>query len=320
MCNIISMEKMILITPHLSTGGAPQFTLNKIELLKSKYDIYCIEYNFISLDYVIQRNKIKKILGDSFYSLGDNKEELLSIIDKVKPNYIWFEEIPETFIMNDIIKDIHSCENYKILETTHSSVNNTNLKTFLPDKFIFVTPYSEVIYKNLGIETTVIEYPVDEKEKKQIDSIEKLGLDKDYKHIVNIGLFTSGKNQGYAFDIAREMVNEKVKFHFIGNMAENFKEYWQPLLENKPENCIIWGERDDVDTFLQASDLFLFTSKFELNPLVVKEALSYKLPILMFNIDKYMGKYDDKDDIGFLTNEVKYDIENITKILICNNE
>jgi hypothetical protein len=37
--------KSLLITPHLSTGGAPQVTLNKIKLLKDTYIIKCVEYN-----------------------------------------------------------------------------------------------------------------------------------------------------------------------------------------------------------------------------------------------------------------------------------
>ena len=42
------------------------------------------------------------------------------------------------------------------------------------------------------------------------------------------------------------------KFHFIGNQAPNFKNYWEPLMYNKPNNCIVWGERDDVYKFYQA--------------------------------------------------------------------
>ena len=57
------MEKLLLITPHLSTGGAPQFILNRIELLKDTYDVYCVEYDFLSPDFVVQRNKIIEILS-----------------------------------------------------------------------------------------------------------------------------------------------------------------------------------------------------------------------------------------------------------------
>ena len=64
-----------------------------------------------------------------------------------------------------------------------------------------------------------------------------------------------------------------VQFHFVGNQAGNFKEYWEPLMENVPNNVKIWGERSDTDLFLQAADVFMFNSTWECNPLV----LSYKL-------------------------------------------
>jgi glycosyltransferase involved in cell wall biosynthesis len=57
------------------------------------------------------------------------------------------------------------------------------------------------------------------------------------------------------------MTNYPVQFHIVGNMADNFKWYWEPLVQNLPPNVTIWGERSDVDNFYQAADLFLFCSK-----------------------------------------------------------
>lgn len=110
------MESLLVISPHLSTGGAPQFTLNKIELLKETYEIYCVEYNFVSPHYVIQRDKIIELLSDKFKSLGDNKDDLLNIINEVKPDIVSLEEFGETFIREDILDKIYSNNRkYKIL-------------------------------------------------------------------------------------------------------------------------------------------------------------------------------------------------------------
>jgi hypothetical protein len=311
------MNKMLIICPHLSTGGAPQFSLNKIELLKEHYDIWCIEYSFLSPDFVVQRNKIIEILGDKFIPLYDNKEKLIDLINDIKPDIISFEEIAETFMDSKITESIYKKDrSYKILESTHSSHDNSNLKQWLPDKFIFVSPWSQKMYSHFGVESEVIEYPVDIKLRNKLESQKKLGLDPNVKHIVNIGLFTPGKNQGYAFEIARKLLGEKVLFHFIGNQAGNFQDYWEPIMKNKPENCIIWGERSDADEFIKASDLFLFTSKFELNPLVVKEALCYKdLPIMMFNLETYMNKYDNVNNIIYLSDDLEFDYLFISKKL-----
>ena len=49
--------KILYITPHLSTGGAPQYLLKKIEFLNNEHDIHVIEYNDYGA-YRVQKNKI----------------------------------------------------------------------------------------------------------------------------------------------------------------------------------------------------------------------------------------------------------------------
>ena len=170
-----------------------------------------------------------------------------------------------------IIKRLYSPNRtYKIFESTHSSYSRVEWKKYMPDKFIFVSPYSCETFKDLGIPFDLIEYPIDKKVPNKTESLNLLGLDPNYKHVINIGLFTRGKNQGYAFEIARLLEDYKIKFHFLGNQASNFTDYWEPIMETKPDNCIVWGERNDTDTFLQASDVHLFTSNLELNPLSIK--------------------------------------------------
>jgi hypothetical protein len=56
---------------------------------------------------------------------------------------------------------------------------------------------------------------------------------------------------------------------------------------NLPENCIIHGERDDVEKFYMASDLFYFPSLWELNPISIKESLSFNLPIFTKDLETY---------------------------------
>jgi hypothetical protein len=58
------MKKLLIITPHLSTGGAPQVTVNKVELLQNNFDIKVIEYAFLAWQFVVQRNRIIKLVGE----------------------------------------------------------------------------------------------------------------------------------------------------------------------------------------------------------------------------------------------------------------
>lgn len=316
------MKKLLIITPHLSTGGAPQVTLNKIELLKDEYEIKCIEYRFLAAIFVVQRNKIIKLLGENFHSLGEDKEkDLFNIIDEFQPDIISMEEFPEFFMDDEITKRLYD-ENrpYSIFETTHDSSFPASQKRFYPDKFVFVSAYNAFRYSMYDIPYDIVEYPVDIKYKDTTKYREKFGFDDEYKHVINVGLFTPRKNQSYVFDIARKLENYKIKFHFIGNQADNFKFYWAPLMINKPSNCVIWHEKSNVDEYLQASDLFFFASKGdpnnkELNPIAIKEALEYNMPMMMHNLDVYCGKYDDFENITFLTGNIDIDTRNLLDIL-----
>ena len=321
------MKKLLIITPHLSTGGAPQVTCNKIQLIKEDFEIKVVEHHCVAWAFIVQRNRIINLVGsNNFHSLGENKtQELKGIIDDFKPDVISMEELPEMFMdkkMSELVYNID--REYTIVETTHDSSFNPYNKVYMPDKFVFVSPYNSLKYNHLNIPVEVIEYPVDNKIRNKTEAREKLGLEHDYRHIVIIGLFTPRKNQKYAFEIANELADYKVKFHFLGNQAGNFAHYWEPLMEWKKENsnldnCIIWGERDDTELFIQASDLFLFPSKGdrgnkELNPIVIKEASEYNIPKLLYNLDVYLNKYVSYPDFNFLIGNLKLDTEKVIEL------
>ena len=307
------MKTLLIITPHMSTGGCPQVVAKKVEMFKDVYNVICVEWECLAWDYVVQRNRVINILGERFISLSENKEyDLFNVIKDYNPDIIMIEELSETFIPKHILKRLYSqTREYRIFETTHSSYSRPEQKTFLPDKFIFVSPYSADTFKDLGVPYDVIEYPIDKKTPKKEESQKLLNFDPEYKHIVNVGLFTPGKNQKYAFEIAEKLSKYKIKFHFLGNQAVNFRDYWEPLMMRKPVNCEVWGERNDVDTFLQASDMFLFTSTLELNPISIKESLEYDLPTMIFDLKTYYGKYDTEESVTYLTGDIEKDCDNI---------
>lgn len=318
------MKKLLIITPHLSTGGAPQVTVNKIELLQNDFDIKVIEWDLIAWSFVVQRNRIIKLVGNqNFYSLGENKLEQLSIIvEQFQPDTISMEEFPEMFMNEECTKYLYSSyRSWKIVETTHDSSFNPKSKNWMPDIFVFVSAYNAFKYVHLDVPMRIIEYPVDKKQRSKVEMQKKLQLDPSYKHLITVGLFTPRKNQAYAFELAERLKNYKIKFHFLGNQAGNFEFYWQPLMQNKPENCIVWGERDDVTDFLEASDVFFFPSKGdrgnkELNPIAIKEALQYDdLIKLMHNLDVYCNKYDDEPNMVYLTGNISSDATNLIEKL-----
>lgn len=309
-------KKILYVSPHFSTGGLPQYLLKKIESFNDSSDIYCVEYSYYGDAYVVQRNKVISILGDKFISLGDDKSKLIEVIADISPDIIHFEEIVETFIDNNILKIIYGQDRrYFICETCHSSQIEPSVKIYKPDKFVMVSKWIMEKFSILGIPSELLEYPIENKKRNRELALANLNLDPRKKHVINVGLFTPGKNQGELIKYAKSLSWFPIEFHFIGNQAPNFSEYWEPLMSDLPDNCRVWGERSDVDNFYQAADLFVFTSVFELNPLCLKESLSWKTPILFRNLDTYSNSYMDNDLAHYLTEDLEKNEYKILEIL-----
>ena len=307
--------KLLIISPHFSTGGAPQVTLNKVQLLKDHFDIMVVEYAFLAWNFVVQRKQVEAILGSNFRSLGENKMELLDIIDEFNTDVISMEEFPEMFMDNTLTSLIYEeGRPYRIVETTHDSSFNPDHKRWMPDSFVFVSAYNVFKYAHLDVPMEVIEYPVDVVESNLVSN-------QDIKRVMIVGLWTQRKNQGYALQIASWLQDYNVHFHFLGNQADNFKEYWEPLMKDVPSNCTIHGEVDNVDQWIKTSDAFLFPSKGdrgnkELNPIAIKEALVYKnVHKFMYNLDVYCNKYNDYEDVTYLTGDPIKDSINMKNTL-----
>jgi glycosyltransferase involved in cell wall biosynthesis len=310
------MQKIIYITPHLSTGGLPQYLYKKMEAFNKVAEVYCVEYSFHGDAYVVQRNKISDLLGDRFIPLCDNKNKILELLENVKPDVIHFEELSESFVDPVILNKIYSSDReYFICETCHGSNIPISVKFYKPDKFIMVSEWIDNKFKPLGVPSDILEYPIEDLTPLKEHHMNLLGLSPDFKHVVNIGLFTSGKNQKEVVEYAKKTEHLPIMYHFVGNTADNFSDYWEPILADLPSNCKIWGERSDVDSFYQAADLFLFTSIFELNPLSIKEALSWKLPCMFRKLDTYMSTYDGFPNVHYLDDDKESNILKMIKIL-----
>ena len=312
--------KILFITPHLSTGGLPQYLLRTIQILSPVHNVYLIEYHDCTGGkLVVQRNQLVSLLKDRFFSLGEDKRLILSLISKISPDVIHLAEIPELFLNYKIAELIYNNKT-PIIETSHDSSFNIKDKRFLPDKFVLVSEFQRQLFESLGVPIEIADYPIEFKERLDRDSTLKfLGLDPSIFHILNIGLFTLRKNQAEIIEYAKQLLNYNVQFHFIGNQADNFKSYWEPLMKDLPSNCKIWGERIDTGTFYSSMDLFLFTSKGtqtdkETMPLVLKEAVSWRIPVLAYNLPVYLG-YFDKFNIEYL-DEFSNNLERIKKKLI----
>ena len=300
-------KKLLYVCPHLSTGGQPQYTYKQIKHFIKDFDIEVVEINNSGGNaFVIQKNRIKSLC--IVHTLGDDKSEILNVISEFKPDIIHFQEIPQFDLATNILDKIFTKDReYFILATTHGSFTNPSEIIYHPDKYILVSEWSKQKFAEaeLGVDLDLWEYPIEEYTFDKQSAQKQLGLDPTYKHVLNVGLFSPGKNQAEIFAVARQLEKYKIKFHFVGNQAGNYEHYWLPIMKHKPDNCVIWGERDDVDTFYSACDMFYFSSTLELNPLSVKEALSFKLPCLFRKLHTYLDTYDNNPLVQYITDDLK---------------
>jgi autotransporter strand-loop-strand O-heptosyltransferase len=326
--DVTKRKKILYIADHLSTGGMPEMLKIRISSLleEGSWDIWCVEYSLYSINYVAQRNSISEMLGNKFISLGwfsdDNDEafkkyeHLKALIERENFDIIHFDDSPETYnsfnkIDKRLLEFIYTNPNktWKVVETTHNSHFDANIhKEWIPDgfmhcsKFMINTTFSKF---NDLIPTTIIEFPIWERNTNHPIPDK---FDASKFNIVNVGIWTAGKNQKEALEIARYLdlhYPNKFLFHFVGPVAPNFKNYWEPLLSNLPSNVIIWDEQKNTEPFYQWADLVLFNSTYELNPIVLKEAVGYKVPLLMRNLPVYYNAYDEY--ASYLTGDVEPD-------------
>lgn len=275
--------KLLYLIPHCSTGGMPGFVLKSILLNNSEIEV--VEYQCHSLDYVVQRNQIKELVP--FHTLHEDKMELFNIIAKFNPDIVHIHEPAERFNRDMISELYREDRNYRIVETCHDvSFNHDKEKIFHPDAYYFCTPYHLETFASSPSYKEVIEFPIDDKR----NDLYLNPFDTSKINVVNVGLWTPGKNQAEGLEIARKYPH--MQFHFIGNQAINFKHYWEPLMKYIPSNVTIWGEKGNVEMYMRWADIFMFNSTWECNPLVLREAISFGKPIIAHNLPQYGSMFD----------------------------
>ena len=310
--------KIVYVTPHLSTGGMPEYLRNKIELLLPDNEVWVIEKNFEPA-YRTVRDKIQSLIGNRLVNLGYNLQKLPDLIKQISPDVVHFEELSDYHFSDEILDQIFTVNrSWKIFETLHDSSIDSNEKRYIPDKMLVVSPWQIKNFLDLNIPIEIIQHEIKPGIKNREEGLNKLGLDISKKHVLQVGLFSVRKNQSETIEIARNMPH--IQFHFIGSQTDNYSSYWKPLLENLPDNCKIWGERSDPETFYSCMDLVIFPSRGnygdrETNPLVIRESIAWEVPILLRDLPFYLGMYNESDKVKFMSDNIGDNINKINDIL-----
>lgn len=291
--------KILYVAPHLSTGGMPQYLYKQISYFCKEHQIEVVDYtNSGGDDFVVQKDRIKELVPV-------HNHILMEVYERMAPDVIHFQEIPETFLPSDVLQVLFAPDRKHFnIATPHSSTVNPDTISYHPDKYVFVCKWSQDRFAHLGIDSDVWAYPTTLHSYDKAKAKAALGFRDGSKHVLHVGLFTPGKNQAELFEIARQIEHLPIQFHFVGNQASNFEDYWGPLIKNRPSNCVVWGERDDVDTFYKAADVFYFPSEYELYPLSLLEALSYNLPCMFRKLPSYLDDFDKMENVTYIGKNV----------------
>lgn len=306
--------RIMYITPHLSTGGMPEYLRRKVELLKEDNDIWVVEKNFEPA-YRSIRDKIQSLIGDRLINIGANQHRLIEKIEEVRPDVIHFEELSDYHFSEEVLERIYKKERaYKIFDTLHDSSIDASEKRFIPDKMIVVSAWQMKNFMRLGMPIEIIEHEIVAGTRDRDAGLAKLGLDPNRKHVLQVGLFSRRKNQSETFRLAKAMPD--VMFHFVGNQTENYRDYWDILIKEKPENCSIWGERPDTDTFYSCMDCVIFPSRGEYgdretSPLVIREAIAWQTPLFLRDLPVYMDMYSESEKVKFMSDDIAKNSETL---------
>lgn len=296
---ITNKKKIMCVLPHCSTGGLPQYFLEKLKILRNKFETYVVEWSFHGEAHNVQRKQIRELCTE-FIEIAHYKDEFQSIVDNILPDIVHFEEFPSMFPEHEILWRFHELHRQPIIHTSHSYLHQPVWKA---DVFYFPSAYHKIVYPELNSE--IIEFPIMD------NYCEKEG---DELSVLNVGIISEHKNQRYLVDIARKMPD--VKFYMAGSFADNFINYWKPLIASAPKNCIFLGQQNEkqISVLYKKCSIMFHTSTIELCPIVFPEALSYGLPILV----NWLAPYEClpyKQSLNKASMKHEEDIERIRTLL-----
>jgi len=148
----------------------------------------------------------------------------------------------------------------------------------------------------------------------------KFNINKYDKIICNISNIKFFKGQDRAISIFKAITQKNVKLFLIGNKTSNIFYLYLKLLifffnknHIKKKIILLSTTREEALTILQYSDIFLFTSRIEYDPLVIKEAMIASKRFISFDVG-VISKYS-KLGFGFCSNNKKKLISKLNQFI-----
>jgi glycosyltransferase involved in cell wall biosynthesis len=274
--------------PHC--GGSEQVIKNISTILIDRYgyDITIFGYNYKKKEVYKGINLCPCLKGEQFISQIAKLDSLMVYSD----SFWGFPSIIDNFkelgckLTVVLVGAYYSRSNPYILKLLKKSIDKINLITHSS-----ITPdYKFCIDNNFPVNVIPNGVDLSEFRENNVNFKEKYGI-KNKRILLNIGNYFYGKGQEALSDIHDKLggsIDDFVTISISSTVQYNHEQLFLNKCKRKAHGANIKFLRDipreDVVSAFRASDIFLFTSRKEVAPLVILECRAAKLPYVSMDV------------------------------------
>lgn len=325
------MKKVVFFINSLAGGGAERILTTIIAELQSKFIVTLvlmedrIEYiipNNIKVIY-LNKNKLNSSGLTKVLNIGLFAYKLAKVCNIVDADYC-FSLTSRPNLINSLSKLFGNKSKTILYEVATPSIqySQKNITSLVAKSLIKILypkcntlvanslGVTQDLKENLFIKNKIktIYSPIDVEDIKKLSKKEvSLNCDKDCIKFITIGRLDYGKNHKMMINSFSKIYNKKTILYILGE-GELKNELLNLVSKlNLNERVIFLGFDNNPYKYLNQSDIFLFTSKFEGFPTVLIEALACNLPII--STDCPNGPREILDSIEDYDKQIKNDIK-----------
>ena len=249
----------------------------------------------------------------------------VKLLRKIRPDVVW----SNLFFTNTVLRFLKLLVGYKVVSIEQNTYLSKNWKHKLADRYL-----AKLTYRIVAVSKYLVEFTSEDegipKEKfvvihngtdvgamskralahSKVETKNELGFSPEDKLIVNIGQLIAQKNQALLVD-AFNIFSKKhpdYKLLILGEGAVIRKELEEKVEEyGLSDKVFLMGIQRDVPKFLNVSEFFVLSSRFEGFPIVIIEALACGLPIISTPVSG-SDEYVHEGKNGFLAQETADDL------------
>lgn len=203
-------------------------------------------------------------------------------------NYV-YEDYPVKFgkIVGTVMAKMHL---YAMKRTDQTWTCSASLARKYKEELKLEFPYIQN-----GVNVSNFTRPTD---KKKEEMREKLNLPKGKRIFVYAGQFVARKDQNFLLELFTEENSLKDDILLLLGDGADFSKLKEKY--GNAKNVIMTGSVNNVNEYLQASDIYIASSKSEGLPNGVLEAMAVGLPVILSDIEQHKEVYDANPKIGEL--------------------